>query len=861
MSSPWIPLNAPWQFDPISALVGVGAGLLAGAAATYRLRANIESAFQSVRNRAEHTRERLTMGTQQRYLEWLASRVSSLHLVREGAKLSELYIEPEFISPPPRPAVSNKPIEPPPTVSLSVVMKATPWLAVTGIPGSGRTALLAHIALTLGQAIYQNQTVWGLPEHTLPVYAHLGELALQAVEPAAAAPTAQPTPAKTSRPDPAQVLLDALAARMPILVQNSAPGLIRERLKNGQAVLLLDGLDELDAEAKSRALAWLKELLTACPKAHIVLTTAPIGYAPLIELGFTAIALAPWKATHVARLASRWMKAAQGSEQDAAQLASILKPVPGTSPLPIDILLAAFTWQKRGSAPPNRAAAYGQMVDILIEPIQAASPLSPLLARSVLARLALTLLTENRWSASRAEIEKAVTELLAPPTQAAPAPSPEATPSPSVEVAVTSAPTDQAQSPAAKPKEPPKPKGVPEAVEAVLKCGLLIERAKDQFVFAHRRLQANLAAWQITQTGSGAVLAQHLEDAEWSDVFEFCAGLVNVAPLVDVLIKRDASPSEGDLFHSRLWIVAHWAASAGPEAMWRGKVLAQVAGQFMQADQLPPLRERAMLALLSTQDKGLGYVFKQALASPVPGIRALAVRGLGLLGREQDLPTFESALEDPDESVRDEAVRSMAAVGGQASIEHLASVMLTADEGLRKTAALMLSENEAEGWRILKEAAHEEDMLVRRAAAFGLALTRQDWARDILTHLEREDSQWFVRSAATEAIASMKAAQEYALDCSPIVLDQQGWLVEWAAMRGIAVGLGHSAEPVLTRALNEGDLGVKLAVVHTLAHLARDTDIETLRAPWAAPEPELRDAAYQALQIIGNKMSIKIKRG
>src|SRR5574340_1127960 len=135
------------------------------------------------------------MSAQQRYLEWLVHHVDGLHLLREGAKLADLYIGAEFISPPPRPAVSNKPIEPlPPTLPLAVVMKAAPRLAITGAPGSGRTALLAHIALTVAQAAYLDQTLFGLPEHTLPVYAHLGELVLQPDEPAPADPAVSPSP-------------------------------------------------------------------------------------------------------------------------------------------------------------------------------------------------------------------------------------------------------------------------------------------------------------------------------------------------------------------------------------------------------------------------------------------------------------------------------------------------------------------------------------------------------------------------------------------------------------------------------------------------------------------------------------------
>jgi HEAT repeat protein len=585
-------------------------------------------------------------------------------------------------------------------------------------------------------------------------------------------------------------------------------------------------------------------------------TAAPRGFAPLLELGFTALSLAPWTADMVARLAERWIRAEKGSDEDARQLASILKPVPGTSPLPIDVMLSAFIWKKSGSVPTNRATAYGQTIDTFLESVQATSPLSPLLARAIMGRLALALFKDNHFTTDRAEIEKLVVEILPPPppdprrkpeAQAAPV-QPELAPDQPVEPGQETPPA-----PDQSPPPPPKPKGVSESVEALIKCGLLIERRKDAFAFLHRRVQSYLAAWQITQSGEGALLAQHLEDVDWADVIEFCAGLVNIAPLVDVLFKRD-----DDLFHTKLWTVAGWAASAGPDVAWRGKVLAQVASFFMKPNLLPQLRERALMALLSTQDKGLGYLFKQALGSPDAQLRAAGVRGLAMLGREQDLPTFEAALRDPDESVREAAVRAMGAQCSETGIEHLATVLLEADEALRKVAALTLAECKEEGHRILKDALREEDMLVRRATTFGLAATRADWARDILARLERDDPQWFVRSAASEVLVAMKQTQEYSLDFSPIALDQQGWLVEWGATRNMPVGLGRSAEPVLMRAVAEADTPVRLAAIHTLAHIGGEAAIEPLCAQLSSPDDAVRDAAYQALEVISAKTGIKI---
>jgi HEAT repeat protein len=241
-------------------------------------------------------------------------------------------------------------------------------------------------------------------------------------------------------------------------------------------------------------------------------------------------------------------------------------------------------------------------------------------------------------------------------------------------------------------------------------------------------------------------------------------------------------------------------------------------------------------------------------------VRVQAICGLGMLGRAPDLSTLEAALKDPDESVREAAVRAMGDIGGQAGVEHLVSVLLEAEESLRKIAALTLAECGPDARRILKDAVREDDMLVRRATTYGLAATREEWARELLLKLEKDDPQWFVRSAASEALGLMKGVEEYTLDCSPILLDQQGWLVEWGATRGMPVGLGRSAEPVLMRALTEADTPVKLAAIHTLAHVGGESALEPLRAHLASPEPMIQSAAYQALQTISARTGIKIPR-
>jgi HEAT repeat protein len=61
--------------------------------------------------------------------------------------------------------------------------------------------------------------------------------------------------------------------------------------------------------------------------------------------------------------------------------------------------------------------------------------------------------------------------------------------------------------------------------------------------------------------------------------------------------------------------------------------------------------------------------------------------------------------------------------------------------------------------------------------------------------------------------------------------------VEWGVTRGMPVGLGRSAEPVLMRALAESDAPVKLAAIHTLANIGDEAAIEPPARNWPRPIP------------------------
>ncbi len=223
---------------------------------------------------------------------------------------------------------------------------------------------------------------------------------------------------------------------------------------------------------------------------------------------------------------------------------------------------------------------------------------------------------------------------------------------------------------------------------------------------------------------------------------------------------------------------------------------------------------------------------------------------------------------DATPEVRTEAIRGvgfLARHGSNVAMEQLIKLVLEQDEDGRRLAAELLAPCGEEGYQILREAAGEEDIKVRRAAAYGLAATDQDWARDLLRKLERDDKQWFVRSAATDALSLMQARVRPAtadapLDLTPIVIDQQGWLVEWAAQQGLGIGVGRQANEAMQRAMLEGTTPVRLAALQTLRLIGDLSHHDQLRPLLYDSDRAVREAAFTALETIGQRTGHRLPR-
>jgi HEAT repeat protein/energy-coupling factor transporter ATP-binding protein EcfA2 len=781
----------------------------------YKRRDVLSGVWQKIRAKAQDFRNRLTASVEQRYTDALLAYCDQLVITGGQADFDTVYVAQHFDPPPARPTLNPDAVTAPARASISVGLRSTARLAVLGQSGAGRTTLLAHLTRICLQK--EARVRLGIAEKT-PILLHLAEVDWQ----------------KASDADPLNTLLTGATAHVSSLIAVNVTSLLKNKVRAATALWLIDGLDEITPQQRERALGWLRAILEAYPRVQIVVTTGLYGYGTLQNLGFGALRLAGWDTDEVNAFTAKWINLIGGGRQDRKVLTESIQQMSDVTANPLELTLALIDWRTRTRFPTSRIEVYTRWLERAVRPEGVPSDLlTPEQLSAALGKVAWVLHLEERLDIGLDEIQKAITEVRPTPT-----PTPTGAKEPKV-----------AASPAA----------IARAIAD--DSGLFIPFGADAYAFAHRRLAAYLAAYYTQH--ADAPLDEHWGKAAWEEVFDFCAALTDPAPLV---IRALNSPD--DFSRSRLREAARWTGYAAPEAAWRSRTMGELARTLLQPDQFTPVRESALRGLLETHDKGLAFLLKRGLAQTDLQIRALCLQGLGELGREADLPLFNSAAKDRHPDIREaalQAIGKMARRGSASASEVLIRLLLELDEDGQRRVAELLARCGEDGHQILREAATEDEIKVRRAATFGLAATGEAWARELLQKMEREESQWYVRTAAVDALHVMEAqaapaGQQPTLDLSPVLIDQQPWLVEWAAQQGLGIGVGRQAMKALMRALDQGQPNVRQAALQTLRYTGDLELHDKLRDLLTDPDKSVRDAAYLTLEAISQRTGVILPR-
>ena len=273
-------------------------------------------------------------------------------------------------------------------------------LAVVGVPGSGKTTLLRHTARQICRARRGRR-------RTVPILLYLRDHITAIV----------------STPDVA--LPELLRGMLGRYRADEPPGWLEQRLRDGDCVVLLDGLDEVARQEDRRGVAdWVERQIRQYPKNDYVITSRPQGYRTASIDGATVLQVRSFTDEQVTRFVRGWYLAVERHSTSAAgedvalraeaaadDLLARLDDAPGLYDLTVNPLLLtmiATVHRYRGALPGSRADLYGEICQVMLWRRQEAKKLSIELGgdkkEALLRGLAFTMMQQRVRDLPRADL-------------------------------------------------------------------------------------------------------------------------------------------------------------------------------------------------------------------------------------------------------------------------------------------------------------------------------------------------------------------------------------------------------------------------------------------------------------------------
>ncbi|MCT2585464.1 NACHT domain-containing protein [Actinophytocola gossypii] len=363
-------------------------------------------------------------------------------------------------------------------------------LAVLGVPGSGKTTLLRHIVRRLCHGRRPGA------RRTVPILLFLRDHVGRIVS------------------SPEVTLLDLVRSRLGRLVADEPPGWFEQRLRNGDCVIMFDGLDEVGRPA-DRAIVhdWVEQQIQQYPDNDYVITARPLGYTH-IE-GARVLQVRAFTDDQVVRFVRSWSlvterhAAPRGTHEDivrqqadrhADDLLERLGAVPALYDLTVNPLLLTMiitVHRERGALPGDRTDLYNEICQVMLwrqqEDRRIDVGLSGRKKEVLLRRLAFGMMRQRVSDLPRDDV-------LAEFEEVRDRMSIELTPS--------------------------------EILADLRPHGILVQRENDQYSFAHQTFQEFLAAAHIRDKGLSTVLVDAVDDVWWRETTLLYVAMSDADPIM-----------------------------------------------------------------------------------------------------------------------------------------------------------------------------------------------------------------------------------------------------------------------------------------------------------------------------------------
>ncbi len=690
-------------------------------------------------------------------------------------------------------------------------------IVIIGQPGIGKTVALAHLASLAANRSEKMETL----KDAVPFLLHIANLNLPI-----------PNPKNILTP-----LIEAASEHAPMLDLARLPAFIESVFKNGNALLLIDGFDEIAPDSQKIITDYIKTIIEHYPKTRIVTTGSPEYLDGLIALGFAPLALMTWSARDHQKFIEQWGSLWSQTIERETRTQTESAPI---DPLLLNVWLSAdnanlspfeLTLKTWGAYAGDSLGAH--VLESIATHIRRLAPENtPLAALETLA-MQMVINTQPVFDPRVARTWVQSFEVA--------------------EEKLEGETNDQPIEETSEKTKTQKGKKIEKAVAApttgllgkMTASGLLAAYPNNKMRFTHPVLAGYLAGRALINYNAEEAI---LNQPDWSGKYlamRYFSAYGDASKLVQTLMGFSRLP-----MHRPLFAAARWLRDAPKNAPWRGKIFSALAA-VLQTEGLPlNLRGQAMAAFVLSNDSNGMALFRQFSTTQEFDLVHLSILGAGAMRDQKAVQILEGAVQSPSQAVRHAACMALVSIGTNEALETVARTLLNGDENIRRAAAEALANDPHEGHAMLQDGLTINDILLRRAAAYGLGRINEPWAMEALQKVQIEDDQWVVRNAATEVLDSKTSAGSRA----PHKLktpSESPWLVEFAGKQGMGISPGVPATDILLLALQSEDPNLRLAALPYLKYTANEVVLTQIYAAMYTEDRDLRESAYNILWELG----------
>ena len=682
---------------------------------------------------------------------------------------------------------------------------------LVGVSGSGKTVALAHLASLFAR----KDPSLGKLARLHPLYLHILDILPQFSQDL------------QGLLEPVNLLVRIISARLPIWVRGRFPAMIRKSFADGNALVLLDGLDELPSQNLKDALVIIQKIHVSIPHLRIITTSTPLNVGNFLRLGYQPITLAAWNREERQAFIESWGKAwneklIPKTQKKGRIKTETLDPVFVKSWINSNQLnLTPLEWTL------TLWAVYsGEAIKLTSDQVVHAfvnrMVQDPQLLKPVFS-LAVEMIAGEKVIFDQTELDAVIAlnalsqiQLFDP----------------------TDATIGMVGSDSHIKKE--KTFSSHQFLRKMAQTGILVEHPGQIYRFCHPVILGYCAAVHSENYYNDWVTDPEPWDTK-SLALEFC---FTQSP--DSFIVSPNWFSEEPPLYRKLLLFSRNLKGIPVSHPIRAKMMRRMVDGLIDDRNLFGVRLCFASALAVTNESSVINYFQQLLSSPNAELRQIGCLMLGALQETKAIPDLATLLSDLEEKVRRNACCALGNMPDKSAIAILEDCLSANDEILRQAAAESLAANPVQGHEILHKLSQSENLLIRRSVVFGLARIVEPWAKDLIEQIAVKDSQWVVRIAASQALVSL--LETHRIIPEPLsTASETAWIIAYAGRQGLGIQTGDPAINILINALQSGSPQERIAALSYLRLFPQEKVLQAVLRAVNQPDLALSEAAEFAL--------------